>query len=238
MADPLAFPPDDDLRPAQLPDDLNEPQRVAAAHVDGPLLIFAGAGSGKTRVIVYRVANLVAVHRVAPYRILAVTFTNKAAGEMRGRADALMPHGARGLWVGTFHGIAHRLLRQHWREAQLPEAFQILDSDDQQRLIKRVIQSMNLDEARFPPRQAQWFINDAKDEGRRCDLEAGMAKLTAARIAWAAADNAVQIHGGNGFALETPVSRVLADARILNIFEGAGEIQAQVIARRLLEGAN
>lgn len=87
-------------------------------------------------------------------------------------------------------------------------------------------------------RQLTWFAARTKDEGRRCDLEAGMAKLTAARIAWAAADNAVQIHGGNGFALETPVSRILADARILNIFEGAGEIQAQVIARRLLEGAN
>jgi len=87
-------------------------------------------------------------------------------------------------------------------------------------------------------RRLTWFAARAKDEGRRCDLEAGMAKLTAARIAWAAADNAVQIHGGTGFAMETPVSRVLADARILNIFEGAGEIQAQVIARRLLEGAN
>ncbi len=87
-------------------------------------------------------------------------------------------------------------------------------------------------------RRLAWFAARAKDEGRRCDLEAGMAKLTAARIAWAAADNAVQIHGGTGFAVEQPVSRVLADARILNIFEGAGEIQAQVIARRLLEGAN
>jgi len=87
-------------------------------------------------------------------------------------------------------------------------------------------------------RRLAWFAAEAKDQGRRCDLEAGMAKLTAARIAWAAADNAVQIHGGTGFALEQPVSRVLADARILNIFEGAGEIQAQVIARRLLEGAN
>jgi (2S)-methylsuccinyl-CoA dehydrogenase len=87
-------------------------------------------------------------------------------------------------------------------------------------------------------RRLAWFAARAKDEGRRCDLEAGMAKLVAARVAWAAADNAVQIHGGTGFALETPVSRLLADARILNIFEGAGEIQAQVIARRLLEGGN
>ena len=87
-------------------------------------------------------------------------------------------------------------------------------------------------------RQLTWYAARAKDEGRRCDLEAGMAKLVAARVAWAAADNAVQIHGGNGFALETPISRILADARILNIFEGAGEIQAQVIARRLLETTN
>jgi len=87
-------------------------------------------------------------------------------------------------------------------------------------------------------RRLAWFAAQAKDEGRRCDLEAGMAKLVAARVAWAAADNAVQIHGGAGFAVEQPVSRILADARILNIFEGAGEIQAQVIARRLLEGAN
>ena len=87
-------------------------------------------------------------------------------------------------------------------------------------------------------RRLAWFAARAKDDGRRCDLEAGMAKLTAARIAWACADNGVQIHGGTGFAVEQPASRLLADARILNIFEGAGEIQAQVIARRLLEGAN
>jgi (2S)-methylsuccinyl-CoA dehydrogenase len=87
-------------------------------------------------------------------------------------------------------------------------------------------------------RQTTYFAGRAKDEGRRCDLEAGMAKLLGARVAWAAADNALQIHGGNGFALEYPISRVLCDARILNIFEGAAEIQAQVIARRLLEGGN
>src|SRR5688572_10727398 len=152
---------------SHLLDALNPAQREAVCAPDGHYLVLAGAGSGKTRVLVHRIAWLAEVVRVSPWAILAVTFTNKAAGEMRGRAEALMPHGARGLWVGTFHGIAHRLLRQHWREAQLPEAFQILDSDDQQRLVKRVIQSMNLDEARFPPRQAQWFINDAKDEGRR-----------------------------------------------------------------------
>jgi len=152
---------------SHLLDALNPAQREAVCAPSGDLLVLAGAGSGKTRVLVHRIAWLVEVERVSPWSVLAVTFTNKAAGEMRARAEALMPHGARGLWVGTFHGIAHRLLRQHWREAQLPDTFQILDSDDQQRIVKRVVQGMGLDEARFPPRQAQWFINHAKDEGKR-----------------------------------------------------------------------
>ena len=99
--------------------------------------------------------------------IFAVTFTNKAAGEMRHRADALLRHGSRGLWIGTFHGLAHRLLRLHWQDAKLPEGFQILDRDDQLRLVKRVVQQLELDEARFPPRQIAWWINAQKDEGRR-----------------------------------------------------------------------
>ena len=152
---------------SHLLDALNPAQREAVGAADGHHLVLAGAGSGKTRVLVHRMAWLIEVERVSPWSVLAVTFTNKAAGEMRNRAEALMPQGGRGLWVGTFHGIAHRLLRQHWQEAGLPDTFQILDSDDQQRLIKRVIQSMSLDEARFPPRQAQWFINNAKDEGKR-----------------------------------------------------------------------
>ena len=152
---------------SHLLDALNPAQREAVCAPSGHTLVLAGAGSGKTRVLVHRIAWLVEVERVSPWSVLAVTFTNKAAGEMRGRAEALMREGARGLWVGTFHGIAHRLLRQHWREAGLPETFQILDSDDQQRLIKRTIQGMNLDEARFPPRQAQWFVNAHKDEGKR-----------------------------------------------------------------------
>jgi len=131
--------------------------------------VLAGAGSGKTRVLTHRIAWLLEVERASPWSILAVTFTNKAAGEMRARCDSLIRQGTRGLTVGTFHGIAHRLLRQHWREARLPETFQILDSDDQQRQLKRVILGLGLDEARFPPRQAAWFINTAKDEGKRPD---------------------------------------------------------------------
>ncbi len=152
---------------SHLLDDLNPAQREAVSAPPGHYLVLAGAGSGKTRVLTHRIAWLLEVDHASPWSILAVTFTNKAAGEMRARCDNLIQQGTRGLTVGTFHGIAHRLLRQHWREAKLPETFQILDSDDQQRLIKRTIQGLGLDEARFPPRQAAWFINAAKDEGKR-----------------------------------------------------------------------
>jgi len=152
-------------------DDLNPAQREAVSAPPGHYLVLAGAGSGKTRVLTHRIGWLLEVERASPWSILAVTFTNKAAGEMRTRAQALLESSSlintRGLTVGTFHGIAHRLLRQHWREAKLPETFQILDSDDQQRLIKRTIAALGLDESRFPPRQAAWFINTAKDEGKR-----------------------------------------------------------------------
>ena len=154
---------------SHLLDDLNPAQRDAVSAPPGHYLVLAGAGSGKTRVLTHRIAWLLEVEHASPWSILAVTFTNKAAGEMRARCDALIRQGTRGLTVGTFHGIAHRLLRQHWREAKLPETFQILDADDQQRLIKRTIQGLGLDEARFPPRQAAWFINAAKDEGKRPD---------------------------------------------------------------------
>jgi DNA helicase-2/ATP-dependent DNA helicase PcrA len=155
-------------------DGLNEAQREAVTAPVGHYLVLAGAGSGKTRVLTHRIGWLMQVERASPWSILAVTFTNKAAGEMRGRAESLIEGGARGLTIGTFHGIAHRLLRRHWREAKLPETFQILDSDDQQRLVKRTIQGLGLDESRFPPRQACWFINAAKDEGKRPDaLDAG-----------------------------------------------------------------
>ncbi len=159
---------------SHLIDGLNESQREAVTAPAGHYLVLAGAGSGKTRVLTNRIGWLLEVERVSPWSVLAVTFTNKAAGEMRGRTESLIAGGARGLTIGTFHGIAHRLLRRHWREAKLPETFQILDGDDQQRLVKRTIQGMGLDEARFPPRQATWFINSAKDEGKRPDaLDAG-----------------------------------------------------------------
>jgi DNA helicase II / ATP-dependent DNA helicase PcrA len=154
---------------SHLLDHLNPAQREAVTAPSGHYLVLAGAGSGKTRVLIHRIAWLLEVERVSPYSILAVTFTNKAAGEMRGRCEGLIEHGTRGLSIGTFHGIAHRLLRRHWREARLPETFQILDADDQQRLIKRVIQGLDLDESRWPARQAAWFINSCKDEGKRPD---------------------------------------------------------------------
>ncbi|MEO7432355.1 MAG: UvrD-helicase domain-containing protein, partial [Dokdonella sp.] len=154
---------------SHLLDGLNDSQREAITAPAGHYLVLAGAGSGKTRVLTHRIGWLLEVERVSPWSVLAVTFTNKAAGEMRGRTEALIAGGARGLTIGTFHGIAHRLLRRHWREARLPETFQILDSDDQQRLVKRTIQGLGLDESRFPPRQATWFINSAKDEGKRPD---------------------------------------------------------------------
>jgi len=148
-------------------DSLNAAQREAVAAPPGHYLVLAGAGSGKTRVLTHRIGWLIEAEGAPPWSILAVTFTNKAAGEMRARLANLLPHGMRGLTVGTFHGIAHRLLRQHWREAQLPETFQILDSDDQQRLVKRVVAGLGIDEARYPPRQAMWQINQWKDEGKR-----------------------------------------------------------------------
>lgn len=148
-------------------DGLNPAQREAVTADPGHYLILAGAGSGKTRVLTHRIAWLNEVHRVPAHGIFAVTFTNKAAGEMRARADALLRNGSRGMWIGTFHGLAHRLLRMHWQDAKLPEGFQVLDSDDQLRLVKRVVQQLELDEARFPPRQIAWWINAQKDEGRR-----------------------------------------------------------------------
>lgn len=153
--------------------DLNDAQREAVAAPAGNLLVLAGAGSGKTRVLVHRIAWLIQAENVSPYSILAVTFTNKAAREMRSRIDELLGQGSaslgapRGMWVGTFHGIAHRLLKAHWKDAGLQQNFQILDSDDQLRVVKRIHKELDLDESQWPPRQSQWFINGQKDEGRR-----------------------------------------------------------------------
>ena len=148
-------------------DPLNDAQRQAVCAPAGNVLVLAGAGSGKTRVLVHRIAWLLAAEGVSPYGILAVTFTNKAAGEMRGRIEQLLGIPASGLWVGTFHGIAHRLLRAHWKEAGLPQGFQIMDSEDQQRAIRRLIREMGLDETQWSPREVQWYINARKDEGKR-----------------------------------------------------------------------
>lgn len=146
-------------------DSLNDAQREAVSAPLGHQLILAGAGSGKTRVLVHRIAWLIQAEGLSPHNILAVTFTNKAAHEMRSRIEQFLYGSARTMWIGTFHGLAHRLLRAHWQEAGLPEGFQILDSDDQYRLVRRVMNVLDIDEDRYPPKQAQWFINGKKDEG-------------------------------------------------------------------------
>lgn len=148
-------------------DHLNPAQREAVSAPPGHYLVLAGAGSGKTRVLIHRIAWLNEVQGVPNHGIFAVTFTNKAAGEMRHRTDLQLRNGSRGMWIGTFHGLAHRLLRLHWQDARLPEGFQVMDSDDQLRLVKRVVQSLELDESKYPPKQMSWWINEQKDEGRR-----------------------------------------------------------------------
>lgn len=152
--------------PAML-EGLNERQYEAVTAPLGNTLVLAGAGSGKTRVLVSRIAWLVETHHISPHAILAVTFTNKAAGEMKARLSSLLQMSVQSMWVGTFHGLCHRLLRRHFQEARLPEQFHILDSDDQGRIIKRVIASLNLDDDQWPVKQAQSFINSRKDEGLR-----------------------------------------------------------------------
>ena len=152
---------------SHLLESLNNRQREAVSADPGSLLVLAGAGSGKTRVLTHRIAWVCEVCGLSPFSVLAVTFTNKAAAEMRARVEALLGVSAAAMWVGTFHGLAHRMLRTHWQAAGLPQNFQILDNDDQLRLIKRVIKQLNLDEASWPPKKAQWYINHHKDEGLR-----------------------------------------------------------------------
>ncbi len=146
---------------------LNPAQREAVIAPPEHRLVLAGAGSGKTRVLTHRIAWLVAAENVSPHSILAVTFTNKAAAEMRGRIEQLLNVPVRAMWVGTFHGIAHRMLRLHWKEAKLAQNFQILDADDQQRLVKRVLRGLDMSEEQWPPKQVTAFINAQKEEGRR-----------------------------------------------------------------------
>lgn len=146
---------------------LNSAQRMAVTAPSNSMLILAGAGSGKTRVLVHRIAWQIQVLGVPPQSILAVTFTNKAATEMRHRIEELLNVSTRSMWIGTFHGLAHRLLRRHAEQANLPPTFQVMDSDDQLRLIKRILKNMQLDDSQWPPKQIQWFINAQKEEGRR-----------------------------------------------------------------------
>jgi DNA helicase-2/ATP-dependent DNA helicase PcrA len=155
-------------------DSLNDAQRQAVSSPTQAMLVLAGAGSGKTRVLVHRIAWLIKIEHLSPHHILAVTFTNKAAKEMRGRVEDLLNISARSMWIGTFHGLAHRFLRQHYKEAKLPNNFQVIDSDDQLRLIKRLIKSLEVDDNRWPPKQVSWFINAQKDEGMRAkNIQAG-----------------------------------------------------------------
>ncbi|QIR13491.1 DNA helicase II [Shewanella aestuarii] len=152
---------------SSLLDGLNDKQREAVGAPLSNMLVLAGAGSGKTRVLTHRIAWLMQVEQQSPYSILAVTFTNKAAAEMRERVEKVVGSNMGRMWIGTFHGLAHRILRTHFQDANLPQSFQIIDSDDQLRLLKRILKSLNLDEKQYPPRQAQGYINGKKDQGLR-----------------------------------------------------------------------
>src|SRR6266446_3312876 len=138
---------------------LNPQQLEAVTLPHQSALILAGAGSGKTRVLTTRIAWLIQTGQIGPLSVMAVTFTNKAAREMLARIAAMLPINLRGMWVGTFHGLCNRLLRTHYRDAGLPQLFQILDSQDQQATIKRLLKTLNVDEEKYPPKQVQYFIN-------------------------------------------------------------------------------
>jgi DNA helicase-2/ATP-dependent DNA helicase PcrA len=153
----------------KLIENLNKEQKEAVLNTEGPNLIVAGAGSGKTRVLTHRIAWLIDVENTSPHHIMAVTFTNKAAKEMRNRIERLLDIPVNNLWIGTFHGIAHRFLRRHTTEVNLQKNFQIIDSGDQLRIIKRLVKSLGLDDDRYNPKNIQHFINKQKDEGLRSD---------------------------------------------------------------------
>ncbi|MGQ5522623.1 UvrD-helicase domain-containing protein [Chitinimonas sp. PSY-7] len=146
---------------------LNPEQLAAVTLPASPALILAGAGSGKTRVLTTRIAWLLSTGQASQHGILAVTFTNKAAKEMLTRVSAQLPVNARSLWIGTFHGLCNRMLRMHWRDAGLPEAFQIMDTADQLSAIKRLLKALNIDDEKYPPRELMYYINANKEEGRR-----------------------------------------------------------------------
>ena len=157
---------------------LNPEQLAAVTLPHASALILAGAGSGKTRVLTTRIAWLLGTGQATPLSILAVTFTNKAAKEMLTRLSAMTPINTRGMWIGTFHGLCNRMLRAHYRDANLPQLFQILDTQDQLALIKRMYKAHDIDDERFPPRQLQWFISDAKEKGLRPNQVEAADELT------------------------------------------------------------
>jgi DNA helicase-2/ATP-dependent DNA helicase PcrA len=182
-------------------ENLNPEQLAAVTLPDQAALILAGAGSGKTRVLTTRIAWLIQTGNVSPNGVLAVTFTNKAAREMLTRISAMLPISTRGMWVGTFHGLCNRLLRAHYRDAGLPQLFQILDSQDQHAAVKRVLKALNVDEDRFPAREAQYFINAAKEEGKRArDVEIGDEITRRLAEIYAAYDEQCQREGVVDFA--------------------------------------
>ncbi|MEY2800643.1 MAG: putative helicase, partial [Pseudomonadota bacterium] len=146
---------------------LNEEQRAAVVLPAEHALILAGAGSGKTRVLTTRIAWLLSTGQVSPGGVMAVTFTNKAAKEMMTRLGAMLPVNVRGMWIGTFHGLCNRFLRAHYKLANLPQSFQILDTQDQLSAIKRLMKQYNIDDERFPAKETQWFINGCKEDGQR-----------------------------------------------------------------------
>jgi len=180
---------------------LNEQQFEAVTLPHQSALVLAGAGSGKTRVLTTRAAWLIHTGQVSPMGLMAVTFTNKAAKEMLTRISAMLPINTRGMWVGTFHGLCNRMLRAHFREAGLPQLFQILDTQDQLSVVKRLLKNLNADEERFPPRQVQWFIAGSKEEGLRApEIEVHDEFTRRMRDIYAAYDEQCQREGVVDFA--------------------------------------
>ena len=181
-----SFAPDPLLHPRLL-ENLNPEQLKAVTLPRVSALVLAGAGSGKTRVLTTRIAYLIQTGQVSPAGLLAVTFTNKAAKEMLTRLSAMMPINTRGMWIGTFHGLCNRLLRAHYRDANLPQTFQILDSADQQSAIKRLLKVLNIDDEKFKPRELGWFINGAKDQGLRPNAVEATDEFTRRQVEFYAA---------------------------------------------------
>jgi DNA helicase II / ATP-dependent DNA helicase PcrA len=181
MSQDAPFAPHPNVHPRLL-DNLNPEQLKAITLGHESALVLAGAGSGKTRVLTTRIAYLIQSGQATPGSILAVTFTNKAAKEMLTRLSAMMPINTRGMWVGTFHGLCNRLLRAHYRDANLPQTFQILDSADQQSAIKRLMKTLNIDDEKFKPKEMGWFINGAKDQGLRANMVEAKDEFTRRQV--------------------------------------------------------